>query len=103
MNIQKVMGYASLELTGYMSILVGVVIFVIAIGLYQMYSAGNLMLETFFCVEAVCLSRADIFCPACILGILLICLGLTLSWPYLADNRFIAKILKLDKKTEQNG
>tara|TARA_R110002049_G_C9178700_1_gene563530 strand:+ start:45441 stop:45752 length:312 start_codon:yes stop_codon:yes gene_type:complete len=98
MNKQKVTGYASLELTGYISIMVGVVLLVIAIVLYQMYSAGNLMLETFICVAAVCYSRADIFCPAYILGFLLISLGLTLIWPYLSDNRLIVKILKLDKK-----
>tara|TARA_R110002096_G_scaffold82336_5_gene191631 strand:- start:1453 stop:1722 length:270 start_codon:yes stop_codon:yes gene_type:complete len=66
------------KIIGYVSLIVSVILTVISIALYQAYAEGNLMLETFFCISSTCFSRADIFCPAFVLGFLTLALGLVL-------------------------
>jgi len=74
------------NIIGYISAIVGVVFLTIAFIVFQKYAEGNLMLEMFFCISSVCLSRVDIFFPVFVVGYLSLALSLALLGEHITKN-----------------
>ena len=76
---------SKLNKLGYISLSAGVVFLAIAFAEFGMYEE-SLMIKPFFCISSVCLSRADIFFPAFLVGYLLLALGLALLGEHIISN-----------------
>lgn len=63
---------------GYVSLIIGVILFALSIIIYQMYAEENLMLETFVCISSSCFSRASIFMLSMIIGCMTLFMGLVI-------------------------
>ena len=75
-----------LNTIGYISLTVGVVLLAIAFTVFEIYEEGGLILEKFFCISSMCLSRADIFFPIFLIGYLLLALSLALLGEHIINH-----------------
>ncbi len=82
---------SKLNKIGYISLIGGVALVAIALTTFNKHAEGSQMVEDFFCLSSMCLSRAEVFFPIFIIGYLLLAFSLALLGEQISKNlmRFV--------------